>query len=100
MVVCDAGADFGCSPYWFIKHGVSKVIAFESNPIWNAQMKQLAYGDPRVIIHDTWDGSYYPADILKVDVDGPETLLTEPVLERYSQWAIAIHSFIDPKEYR
>ncbi len=100
LIVVDLGADFGSSTYWFLQKGASKVIAFESDSQYNVVLKQLAYGDPRVEVFGEWTGEYIPGDILKMDIEGGERLLTQELLERYPQFAIAIHHTLPESEYK
>nr|NIN68359.1 hypothetical protein [Anaerolineae bacterium]NIN98446.1 hypothetical protein [Anaerolineae bacterium] len=45
----------------------------------------------RVEIHGAWNGQLPDADVLKMDCDGCEEILTKKHLDPYRQWAVAIH---------
>ncbi len=83
--IVDIGADNGSSAYWFLQQGAEKVICFSNEP--------QEFFDPRVEWRGTWFGEYVPADVLKIDAEGAECMLTITMIRRYSEYYIAVHTF-------
>lgn len=83
--VLDIGADVGTSAEWFIKQGAKRVICFS--------LEEQEIFDERIEWHGKWNGEYVKADVLKIDCEGCECLLTQEVIEKYSEYYIAIHTF-------
>ena len=94
-IVLDIGSDIGTSPFYFLSQGAIKVIAYSLNT-------QRIF-DERIDWHTKWNGEYVQADILKIDCEGCECLLTKELIEKYNEWYIAIHiwsgCFNSMKEY-
>ena len=84
LVILDIGADIGSSAIWFLQHGAKKVICFSLEP--------QVFFDERIEWHGEWKGEYVPADLLKVDCEGCECLLTEELISKYKYYYIAIHT--------
>ena len=83
--VLDIGADVGTSPFYFLTLGAEKVIAYAT--------EQQAIKDKRIEWHNKWNGEYIKADVLKIDCEGCECMITEDIIEKYREWYIAIHTF-------
>jgi hypothetical protein len=84
-IVLDIGADIGTSAKWFIEHGASKVIAY------SLDLQEIF--DDKIEWHFEWHGEYIKADVLKIDCEGCECMLTQNMIEKYKEWYIAIHKF-------
>ena len=84
-VVLDIGADCGSSAVWFIQHGAKRVVCYS--------LEEQQCHDERIEWHGEWKGEYILADVLKVDCEGCECMLTPEVIEKYEQWYIAVHTF-------
>lgn len=41
----------------------------------------------------TWNGDYPEGDVLKVDIEGAESIFDLSQLSRYRQWAFALHRY-------
>ena len=83
--IVDIGADAGSSAHWFLLHGAKKVICFSNEP--------QEYFDSRVEWRGAWNGEYVPADVLKIDCEGCECMLTISLIRMYAEYYIAIHTF-------
>jgi hypothetical protein len=101
-VVLDLGADYGSTAYYFLRKGANKVIAVEGDLELVAKMKlNFKNDDDRVIaIHEFIDSSskienlissYHP-DLVKVDIEGYEKLLTNIDVTKVKEWLIEAHS--------
>jgi hypothetical protein len=89
--VVDIGADIGSSAYYFLSRGARIVICFESEPKLFETLLENAREDPRVYCHGEWIGQWVACDILKVDCEGCESLLTEDYLKSVPEFAVALH---------
>lgn len=83
--ILDIGADIGSSAFYFLSCGAKKVICYSNE-------NQAIYDD-RIEWHGIWKGEYIPADVLKIDCEGCECMLTKNIIEKYNEWYIAIHNF-------
>ena len=83
--VLDIGGDFGSSAVWFLRHGAKKVIVYTRD-------EPLLFDD-RIEYHGAWNGEYVPADVLKIDCEGCECLLSRELIEKYEHYYIAAHIF-------
>lgn len=83
--VLDIGADVGTSALWFIGHGAEKVICYSLD-------KQEVFND-KIVWCGEWHGEYIPADVLKIDCEGCECMLTPELINKYQEWYIAVHTF-------
>lgn len=84
-IVLDIGADIGTSAKWFIEQGASKVIAY------SLDLQEIF--DDKIEWHFEWNGEYVFAQVLKIDCEGCECMLTPELINRYPEWYIAIHTF-------
>ncbi len=84
-VVLDIGADIGTSAKWFINQGAKKVICY------SLDMQKIF--DDKIEWHFEWHGEYVFAQVLKIDCEGCECMLTPELINRYPEWYIAIHTF-------
>lgn len=84
-VVLDIGGDFGSSAVWFLRRGAKKVIVYTRD-------EPLLFDD-RIEYHGSWNGEYVPADVLKIDCEGCECLLSRELIEKYDHYYIATHIF-------
>lgn len=90
--VIDIGAEVGTTANYFLSKGAREVFAYEVNPILKAELERNFSGDPRVHVMERWRGEELPfADILKIDCEMCEYMLSESQLQKFEQWAVAVH---------
>lgn len=90
--VIDIGAEYGTTAAYFLRKGAARVYAYEINPILKQELQNNFSGNKQVVIMDRWNGERLPdADILKMDCEGCEYLLTESQLQRFKKWIIGVH---------
>ena len=100
-VVLDIGADYGCSPEFFLSRGAKHVIASEVNQEWRRDLIAWAQGRPVTVI-DGLDTSnardvfeQYQPEVVKCDCEGCEcVLLTLPdeVMAGPRAWVLETHT--------
>lgn len=99
-LVLDIGADYGCTPAFFLEKGARHVVACEKNPEWLPLLREWAQGKPvRVLgevtpenVADLLDGGF---DFVKVDCEGCESLLLtlpDDILSGPKGWVIETHT--------
>lgn len=97
-IIIDFGADFGSTVEYFLIKGASKVIAVEGNPTLSSKLLIDFFNNPKVICIEQFINtpehfreiiSQYPADIIKVDIEGYEKHLLH----------IPINIFLSVNEY-
>jgi len=100
-VILDLGADYGSTAYYFLRKGASKVIAVEGNPQLASKLKFNSQKFKKIVpIENFIDSSekienlisdYHP-DLVKVDIEGYEKLLTNIDVAKVKEWLIEAHS--------
>jgi len=100
-VILDLGADYGSTAYYFLRKGASKVIAVEGDPQLASKLKFNSQKFKKIVpIENFIDSSekieklisdYHP-DIVKVDIEGHEKLLTNIDVTKVKEWLIEAHS--------
>jgi hypothetical protein len=100
-VVLDIGADYGCTPAFFLERGAKHVIACERNPDWLLLLSEWAEGKP-VTVAGMVDSANvgtlldrYSPDVVKVDCEGCESLLLtlpDQTLSTPRAWVIETHT--------
>ncbi|ATY46481.1 SAM-dependent methyltransferase [Sulfolobus ellipsoid virus 1] len=84
------GADCGTTVYYAYLKGIKHVIAYEKDP----NLRKYLYSFPFVDVRGEWVNQYDNADLLIMDCEGCEVFLDLSQLNKYSQYCIAIHSWI------
>ena len=82
-IILDIGADVGTSAFYFLTLGAKKIICYS--------LENQKIFDEKIEWHGKWYGEYTYADILKIDCEGCECMLTKEIIEKYNEWYIAIH---------
>jgi len=100
-VILDLGADYGSTAYYFLRKGASKVIAVEGNPELASKLKFNSQRFKKIVPIENFIGSsekieklisdYHP-DLVKVDIEGYEKLLTNIDVTKVKEWLIEAHS--------
>jgi hypothetical protein len=100
-VILDLGADYGSTAYYFLRKGASKVIAVEGNPQLASKLKFNSQKFKKIVpLENFIDNSekienlisdYHP-DLVKVDIEGYEKLLTNIDVTKVKEWLIEAHS--------
>jgi hypothetical protein len=91
--VVDMGCDWGSSVVYWWMNGAEKIIGFESNPLYLKMLRALPKKRVPLDFRGPWDGEYPDGDVLKVDIEGAESKFDLPQLDRYDQWAFAVHRY-------
>ena len=85
--VVDIGGGTGSTAEYFMRKGAQRVVVYERNPMLK---DGIEFED--VVVRGAWQGEALPsADILKMDCDGCELLLTEQQLKQFPRWVVAVH---------
>jgi precorrin-6B methylase 2 len=100
-VILDLGADYGSTAYYFLRKGASKVIAVDGDPQLASMLKFNSQKFKKIVpIQIFIDSSekieklisdYHP-DLVKVDIEGYEKLLTNIDVTKVNEWLIEAHS--------
>lgn len=107
--VIDIGADYGSTAFYFMKKGALRVVCVEGNPALfkhlQANMRFLpncvAVYKHLLSASDFADVLQYPAEIVKVDVEGAEKHLlnVDPtVLQQHYEWIMEIHRMVNQNQ--
>jgi len=100
-VILDLGADYGSTAYYFLRKRASRIIAVEGDPQLASMLKFNSQKFKKIIpIENFIDSSekieklisdYHP-DLVKVDIEGYEKLLTNIDVTKVKEWLIEAHS--------
>lgn len=100
--VLDIGADWGGTPAFFLSKGARSVIGVDGNRHYVEKMRDHFKDDPRVLPLYVYVKvsqqlcdliQIYKPDLVKVDCEGCERLLTEiPNLDLCPEYLIEVHS--------
>ena len=89
--VIDVGAYNGDTANFFLKRGARKIIAYEIEEKRQTQIS-TRFKKHQVQVKGAWNGELFPeADVLKMDIEGAEKILTKKHLENFEQFSIALH---------
>lgn len=104
--IIDFGADFGSTASYFLTKEAYKVIAVEGKPQLASQLSSKYFKHPHVVCIEQFINTpehffqimfKYPADLVKVDIEGyEESLLHVPahILLRVNEYLIETHSLV------
>lgn len=100
-VVLDIGADYGCSPEFFLDRGAAHVVACEARDEWRELLTKWAEGRPVTVVGEVKPGNIagllteHRPDYVKVDCEGCERVLLDApddVLAAPRGWVLETHT--------
>ena len=94
------GNDCGSTALYFLLKGAKKIIGFEKSEELNKKFKEKVCKDfnicDKVEIYGEWKGQNYPnGNIFIMDCEGCESKLNISQLQKYEQFCIAIHDWVE-----
>lgn len=108
-VVLDIGADYGCTPEWFLERGAERVVALEKRPDWRRRLESWAEGRP-VEVADPLSADNAERllieirpDVVKVDCEGCERHLLDvsaDALRIPRAWVMETHHADDFRRFK
>ena len=96
------GNDCGSTALYFLLKGAKKIIGFEKSEELNKKFKEKVCKDfnicDKVEIYGEWKGQNYPnGNIFIMDCEGCEKNLKIEELQKYEQFCIAIHDWVETR---